>query len=107
MKFYILFVIIYVFALIGGCAAISEQTKSKLQNPSDCSRAEQDIEILEVEIASVGKRVVSGVRSIMPTGMIIGLLKGDYKDGVRIAIGKYNKDIEAKIKEIKDACGIE
>ncbi len=103
-----------VFAL-GACSdrknyspfpTISDQAKRDLSAPINCETAKHDIATLEEEKASVGKRVLSGVRSILPISVVAGLLMGDYGSRVEVAAGTYNADIEGKIAEIKAACGI-
>jgi len=37
----------------------------------------------------------------------VGLLRGDTKDRAKVASGAYNKEIDAKITEIKKTCGLE
>ena len=85
---------------------VSDKTKAKLAAPVNCDTAQSDIKILEDEKASVGKQVLSGVRSILPIAAVAGLLLGDYSDRVEVATGQYNDDIEAKIAHIKTRCGL-
>jgi hypothetical protein len=92
--------------LLASCSTISEQAKQELAQPVNCQTAQQDIATLESEKASVGKQVVAGAGSIVPTLAVTGILMGDYKNRVQVATGKYNDDIEAKITEIRRTCGI-
>ena len=85
---------------------ISDEAKSALNSPVNCSRARQDIALLKEEKASVGKQILSGVRSIMPISAVAGILMGDYKDRSQVAIGAYNDDLEAKIVQIQTQCGV-
>ncbi len=94
-----------VFA-VAGCSTISKTAKEQLSKDADCSTAQRDIQILQKERASVAKQTLSGVRMVLPAAAVIGLLSGDYKNRVRVATGKYNQDIDAKIKEIRDTCGV-
>ena len=89
-----------------GCASISQTAKDQLDKEVNCSTAEWDIEILEGERASVAKQVAKGFTSVMPAAAAVGVLTGDYPSRIRVASGKYNKDIDAKIEEIKATCGI-
>ena len=84
---------------------ISAGTRANLDAPVNCSTARSDIKILEEEKASVGKQVLSGVRSVLPISAVAGILMGDYSDRVAVASGSYNADIEAKIARIKALCG--
>jgi hypothetical protein len=116
MKRILCLVLLTSFLFTTGCSnrknhsplpTISEEAQTELKKPVDCSTASQDIAILEEEKASVGKRMLSGVRSVFPIAAVAGILMGDYGDRVSVAAGTYNDDIEAKIKEIKTVCEIQ
>lgn len=109
----ILFVFVCVF--FSGCAerknvspmpSIDKDTKQQLAKPVNCGTAERDIAILEKEKASVGKQLLAGARSVMPVAAVAGILMGDYSDRAKVAVGAYNSDIESKIGEIRQTCGI-
>ena len=90
-----------------GCArSISQEAKAEMAKPVDCSMAEQDVATLESEKASAAQQVSAGVRSIQPAAAVAGLLRGDTKDRAAVASGKYNKQLDAKIAEIKQKCGL-
>ena len=98
---------ICIFALtIAGCSHISGDAKAYLGKPVNCATAEQDIAILKEERASTGKQIASGVKSVVPVAAVGNLLMGQYNDGVKVATGRYNDDIDRKITQIKDTCGI-
>lgn len=86
--------------------AISAETKQELAKPVNCTTAPNDIAVLEEERASVAKRVLKGAQMVMPIGAAVGILLGDYKDRAAVATGKYNADIENKIAEIRQTCGV-
>ena len=101
--------------MLSGCAdrknisplpTIPPKAKADLTRPVNCGTASADIQTLEDERASVGKQILAGVRSIMPIAAVAGILMGDYRDRVNVAIGSYNDDIEAKIDLIKARCGV-
>ena len=101
--------------LLSACSSYSNKSPYPSQDPEavevmetgvDCSTAESDLELLKEEKKSVGKKVLAGVRSVLPIAVVAGLLMGDYTDRVQVATGKYNRDLENKIAEIKKACGI-
>ena len=85
---------------------ISDKSQAELNKQVNCSTAENDIKILEDEKASVGKQVVSGVRSVLPVAAVIGLLRSDYGNRVEVATGKYNRDLQNKIDEIRTTCNL-
>ncbi len=84
---------------------IDSKAKADLEAPIDCNHAASQIQVLESEKASVGKQILSGVRSIMPISAVVGILLGDYRDRVEVSTGQYNNDLEAKIGVIKAECG--
>lgn len=102
-----LVVLFAILALGTACArSISEQTKADLAKPIDCSTAKADIQTLEDEKASVAKQISAGVRSVIPAAAVVGILRREYRDRVKVAAGGYNKDLQAKIDEIKQKCGM-
>ena len=107
--------LLFALMLVSGCAnrknispvpSIKDTTKRNLAAPINCSTAQRDIAVLEEEKASVGKRMLSGVRSVMPIAAAGGILMGDYNDRVKVAVGTYNSDIAGKIADIKKACNL-
>ena len=86
--------------------SISEDSIISLDKEINCRTARSDIEILENEKASVGKQILSGVRSVVPFAAVAAIIMGDYRERVQVATGQYNDDIESKISEIKSSCGI-
>lgn len=105
-RFGLLLLLCGVVALTG-CSSISKEAEYQLAKPVDCSTASYDIQILAGEKASVAKQALSGVRSVLPAAAVIGILSGDYRNRVSVATGQYNNDIDAKIRDIKDTCGIQ
>jgi len=88
------------------CKTISNEAKDDLAKPVNCATAQQDIAALEAEKASAAKQMASGVRSILPAAAVTGILSGDYKNRAKVASGSYNRDLDAKIAEIKQTCEI-
>ena len=90
-----------------GCArSIPEEVKAEMAKPVDCSTAEQDIATLEAEKASAAHQVPAGARSIAPIAAVASLLCADTKDRAAVASGKYNEQLDAKIAEISQKCGL-
>ena len=106
-KFIRLLIYTGIFISFSSCVAISDKAKWHLEKPVDCSAAESDIFILESEKKSLQEQLVHGARSVLPVSMILGMMKGEYEDRLEVATGDYNRDIERKIRKIKDACGID
>jgi hypothetical protein len=86
--------------------SISDDSRQALARPVNCSTASRDIAVLEDERASVGKQILSGVRTVLPVAAVAGILMGDYGDRLEVTTGKYNRDLEAKIQHIKGTCGV-
>ncbi len=85
---------------------ITDAEKASLEKRVDCSTAQQDIATLEEEKASIGRRALAGVRSVIPFSAAAGILMGDFPDRVEVATGTYNEALENKIREIQSVCGI-
>jgi hypothetical protein len=108
MRLTFLFLIVLVF--VAGCAyspAVPDEAKYELAKPIDCATAQQDIQILESEKASSSEQAKSGIKMIVPAAAARSILHRDYLNREEVATGQYNSDIEAKIAEIKNKCGIE
>ncbi len=102
----VLFPFVLCLGLVAGCRTISDEAKADLAEPVNCETAENDIATLEAEKASVGKQVASGVRMIVPVAAVVGILGGDYGNRARVVSGNYNEDLDSKIVEIKQKCGL-
>jgi DsbC/DsbD-like thiol-disulfide interchange protein len=89
------------------CQTIPEEAKVELDKPVDCSTAQQDIQILEKEKASVAKRFFDGVTAVYPAAAVMSILTKQEKAKYEVAIGHYNHQLTEKIREIKVTCGLE
>lgn len=90
--------------LLVGCATISDNAKYHLAKPIDCQTASQDIAALEAEKASLLKRARCGGQVVRPYSAATSALRGDLRNKVQVATGKYNRRIDDKINEIKSQC---
>ena len=94
--------------ILASCAKKYQRIEQEVETqPINCATAEGDLRVLESEKAHVAEQIVLGVTSITPPGLLLGIITGTEKEKIRIATGDYNKTIERKIAEIKEACGIE
>ena len=94
-------------ALLGGCASGFKETEQKVKEmPVNCDTAEGDLRELQNEKATVAQQVAMGVTSIVPIGLVVGLVRGTAGTKYRVAVGDYNKALDAKIAEIKTTCSI-
>ena len=97
-----------VVMLMPSCAVFKQkEVMEEMKEPINCDTAEGDIRILEQEKAHVAQQIVAGVGSIMPAGIVIGLVTRTQKTKMRVAVGKYDKMIDERIAEIKKKCGVE
>ncbi len=102
------FAVIVSVTLLAACASpISKEVKPELKEPVDCYTAKQDIALLEKEKASTAKQASAGVTSILPIGLVAGVVSGTAGDKAKVATGEYNEQLVAKIAEIKSTCGVE
>ena len=103
MKSVATLVTVCVLSLLVGCAP-TEKGRKAMVKPVNCATAKQDIQTLEKTKASTGQAMAAGAKTFVPVGMVVSILAGTYEEGIEVAGGKYNKDIEAKIAEIKKVC---
>ncbi len=97
--------IVGVALVLGACQSMGGGEK-EMAKPINCSTAKPDIATLQKERASVLREMGAGVQTFVPIGAVIGLFQGKYDKNSRIAGGPYNKDIDAKIGDIKKTCGV-
>ena len=95
--------------LTSGCAMQQKQTMQNLQRPGpiNCATAPGDLRVLRAEKANVAERMVEGVTAIYPAGAVLGILAGTETTKLKVAVGEYNTQIDARIAEIKAACGVQ
>jgi len=90
-----------------GCARQFKKNEKALKEQSiDCTTAPGDLRVLQSEKAHVVEQIALGVEAIYPGSAILGLLTGTEKTKIHVATGEYNKQIDAKIAEIKSTCGL-
>ncbi len=97
--------------LVSCGSPVSEEAKMQLHKPVNCSDAKEDIAALENEKASVGRRIGQGARFVVPVSVVVNIFQegsgsDNVKDRSSIAAGDYNKEIDAKIAEIKSTCNV-
>lgn len=104
-KFLLSLIVVFICGCAGGYRLpVSEQAKYDQAKSSECSRAEQDIMLLEDEKDDVGEKVKEGVAMIAPPAVIKAILGGDYQDRGIVSIAGYRRDIDIKIEEIRKKC---
>ncbi|MFA6350338.1 MAG: hypothetical protein WCY12_05405 [Candidatus Omnitrophota bacterium] len=106
MRKWLLLIVILVF--VAGCrgytSPISGQADYDLHKPIDCSRAREDIGILEQEKAQSSEQLKAGVKMFVPASAARAILHRDYLDRAEVATGEYNQVLEDKIVQIRKIC---
>jgi len=92
-----------------GCAMQQEQNLNALQNSGriNCATADGDLRLLQSEKANVAQRIAEGATAIYPAGLDVGLLTGTEGTKLKVATGDYDAQIDQRIAEIKQTCGIQ
>ena len=91
--------------LVCGCALDEKKTAEKIQTmPINCPTADGELRILESEKKTTAQRIEAGVLTVVPIGLVVGLVTTTEGTKYRIATGEYNKMIDDKISEIKQKC---
>lgn len=91
-----------------GCAMNQKKVQKEVTSgaPVNCATAQGDIRVLESEKAHVTERILEGATAILPAFAVVGILSGTEGTKLEVAIGTYNEQIDARIKEIKSTCGL-
>jgi hypothetical protein len=91
--------------LTSGCSLQEKKTEARIKEMSvNCETAGGDLRMLDEEKKSTAQRASAGVRSVVPIGLVAGIVTGTAGTKYRIATGKYNQMLDDKIAEIKQAC---
>ena len=97
--------ILVLTAVLGGCAIESKKTEQKIETMHyTCATADGELRVLESEKKTTLQRIGAGVATVVPIGLVVGVVTATEGTKYRIASGQYNKMIDAKIAEIKTTC---
>lgn len=102
----ILLTLIIGAGVAAGCTGKSALGERELKQAVNCDTARSDISILEKEKAGVAERIVLGVTSVTPAGAVLGILTMTEADKLEVAVGSYNRQLDAKVAAIKRECSI-
>ena len=94
-----------------GCAGISPESRSLLQQPPSCENSEASIRRLREDHAGAMERVAHGLQGVMPPAVLVSLLRdvygkpfrSIYLDHWRVAFGSYNEQIDQRVAAL-DRC---
>jgi hypothetical protein len=81
--------------------------RARLGNIIDCSKANNDIAILEAEKSLNSSRIQSGTQLVNPTGPAAALISGSVHGALPVSPAQYGRDIDTKINQIKTLCAIQ
>jgi PBP1b-binding outer membrane lipoprotein LpoB len=102
--------VLAIIVLVAGCSsnapAPEKQVQASLAAPIDCSKAQQEIALLNSEKARTSQEIEDGASSIIPVGAVAHLFGGSETESLEIGTGQYNKKLDDKIAEIKSTCGM-
>lgn len=98
---------VFVCIALLSCSSKYDKVEQSLKDPVNCYTAEGDLRILESEKVHTAEQIAAGVTSIVPVGMVVGLLTGTEESKVEVATGEYNDMLDKKIAHIKYTCGLE
>lgn len=99
------FMALAIIIVLASCAQRTSTNEIKRTRP-DCSRAQEQLKMLDAEMVATHERVISGVSSVAPSLAVINILTGNYKTNVEVATGQYEKVLDQKINEIKTTCNL-
>ena len=97
--------VIALATLTTGCHMENKRTEARIQQmPINCETAPGDLRMLDEEKKSTAQRTSAGVSSVVPIGLVAGLVTGTAGTKYRIATGQYNQMLDEKAAQIKQAC---
>ncbi len=91
---------VIILGFVTACSSTAIKTSEIDQIQANCGNVDQTMSMLEEQKDGALARFTSGVRSVVPVSAAINIAKGDYKENVRIATGKKEERINAKLQEL-------
>lgn len=91
------------FFCISCATPIPEQAVNSMAY--DCQNVDQKIDFLKREKGKNNKRILSTARSIIPVGVLAGIVQKNYFTHVSVATGSWKKNIDTKLVEMNDYMG--
>lgn len=93
--------IIMPFLFLLGCASAPITTENTESLSYNCSNVEEQITMLENEKKENNKRILNGIRSILPIGVVRGIVGGRYTENFAIATGEWATVLDEKVVEMQ------
>lgn len=93
--------------IVAGCASTAqEERESLLAEPIDCDVADEDIASLEAAKPSRRERAASALQTVTPLGALASVVQGSYRDRASVLLGRTEEELDARIAEIDQTCGV-
>lgn len=92
--------------VIGGCSSIPKSTRQALEKPVDCATAEEDLIELAAGLPSGRKKARAVVTSLIPAGLVVGVVSRDLRNRAKVVNGTLEADIYNKMADINDECDL-
>ena len=93
--------------VLSACAyQMKHEEEAAKAMPVNCATAQGDLRVLRAEKANLAQEIAMGVTSIVPIGLVIGLVTFTEGEKLKVATGEYNRALDAKILEIQTQCGM-
>lgn len=94
---------ILLLAVVTLTACASPMSKKEVRNTDyQCDNVNRKIVSLQREKLVNNNRVLSGARSIIPVGVVVGIVRLNYLDHLSIATGSWAKTIDKKVDEMSE-----
>ncbi len=93
--------------MVSACAAPMRMREIEAVS-ANCGNVNHQIKMLEDEKAKNDNRLLAGIQSVAPAGIVFNLVRGTYGRNVMIATGEWAKAIDAKLVQLRrkrSACG--
>jgi len=102
----VLVLVVLLALMLGGCAQREKRVESYLERepPVNCAKAKRHLRALKNEKKSVAERVFTGITTVTPFGLVVGILTGTTGTKFNVATGEYNDMIDWRIGRVMDEC---
>ena len=102
----VLVLLVLLTLMLGACAQRAKRVEAYLEKdpPVICAKAKRHLRALKNERKNVTERVVSGVTTVFPVGLVVSILTGTTGTKFNVATGEYNDMIDLRIDKVIREC---
>ena len=102
----VLVLVVLLTVMLGACAQREKRVEAYLERdpPVVCAKANRHLRALENEKKNVTERVVSGITTVFPVGLVVSILTGTTGTKFNVATGGYNDMIDLRIDKVMRDC---